>query len=309
MPTDPKSESMTTAFETLYDLAVTIQIDPRYRNHTAHHTESIATAERTLQNSILQLVMPGEDINSPWQITRIFCRNLVNRAKAPMSDTDMLGLLSHVEQIYSTDQERVKFLSTVAGDELVEARSRQVISALEKFTSSKPIPALGNQCYLDWVSQRWVYWNSKRIHQLDHGELLKDLYILGKYKDTKIEGIGFALAANFFADIGLTCFGKPDLHVTPVINLLQLRWGEQEAFEGLLQISQKEADQLRRNERFAWLEASGGLMPRFLDRIIYLIGSDNLNLNGLKNKRYAPARRDLIRQSFIDRGLIQGSYQ
>jgi hypothetical protein len=304
-----ESKHMTTAFETLYDLAVTIQVDPSYRKLTAHHTDSIATAERSLQRSILQLVMPGEDINSPWQITRIFCRNLVNRAQAPMSDTDMLGLLNHVELMYTTDEERVKFLSTVAADKLVSTRSRQVIVALEKFTSSKSISALGNQCYLDWVSQRWVYWNSKHIHQLDLGELLKDLHILCKHKETKIEGIGFALAANFFADLGLTCFGKPDLHVTPIINLLQLRWGEQEAFEGLLQISQKEADKLRRNKRFTWLEASGGLMPRLLDRIIYLIGSDNLILNGLKNKRHAPARRDLIRQAFIDRGLIQSNYQ
>lgn len=300
---------MTTAFEILYDLAVRIQVDPRYQKLTAHHTKSIATAEQKLQASILKMIMPGEDINSPWQITRIFCRNLVNRAQAPMSDTDMLDLLNQVENTYTTDKERVNFLPTVAASELSSPRASQVVRAMEKFTSSAQIPILGNQCYLDWVSQRWVYWVHKSIHQLNLEELLTDLNILCKYKDTKIEGIGFALAANFFADLGLTCFGKPDLHVAPIINLLQLRWGEQEAFEGLLNISQQEAEKIRRNQRFAWLQARGGLMPRHLDRVIYLVGSDNLNLNGLKNKRHAPSRRSLIRQAFIDGGIIKSDYQ
>jgi hypothetical protein len=300
---------MTTAFEILYDLAVRIQVDPRYQKLTAHHTESTVTAEQRLQASILNMVMPGEDIHSPWQITRIFCRNLVNRAQAPMSDTDMLDLINRIEDRYATDQERVKFLPAFSASELTASRSRQILSALEKFTSSVQITSLGNQSYLDWVSQRWVYWVNKRIDQLDSEELLKDLNILCKNKNTKIDGVGFALAANFFADLGLTCFGKPDLHVTSIINLLQLRWGEQEAFEGLLKISQQEAEKIRRNQRFAWLQASGGLMPRHLDRIIYLIGSDNLNLNGLKNKRHAPTRRSLIRQAFIDGGIIKSDYQ
>jgi hypothetical protein len=45
-------------------------------------------------------------------------------------------------------------------------------------------------------------------------------------------------------------------------------------------------------------------MPRHLDRIIYLVGSDNLNLNGLKNKRHAPTRRSLIRQAFDKDGEV-----
>jgi hypothetical protein len=300
---------MTTAFEILYDLAVTIQVQPDYQQLTAHHTESIEIAEQRLQASILQFVMPGEDIHSPWQITRIFCRNLVNRAQAPMSDAEMLSLINRVENTYLTDQDRVKSLSAIAASTLTTDTSRRVIGALEKFTSPTKILSLGNQSYLEWVSQRWSHWVNKNIDQLDSEELLKDLNILSENEETKVEGIGFALAANFFADLGLTCFGKPDLHVTPIINLLQLGWGEKKAFEGLIKISQQEAEKLRRNQRFTWLQASGGLMPRHLDRIIYLIGSDNLNLDGLKNKRHAPTRRNLIRQAFIDRKIIKSIYQ
>jgi len=300
---------MKTVFETLYDLAVMIQVDPQCQRLTAHPTDSITLAEQRLQHSILETVMPGENVRTPWEITRIFCRNLVNRAQAPISDSNMVSLLNIVESSNTSDQERVRSLSLVAENKLTTNKSIKVLSALAKITSPTPIPALDHLCYLDWIFNRWAYWQHKTIHQLDANELIKDLKVLYKNKDTKIDGIGFALAANFFADQGLTCFGKPDLHVTPIINLLQLRWGEQEAFEGVIQIAQREADKLIRNSRFEWLHAQGGLMPRHLDRLIYLIGSDNLSLTGLQNKRHAPQRRNLIRQEFIDQGIIKSEYQ
>lgn len=120
--------------------------------------------------------------------------------------------------------------------------------------------------------------------------------------------MGLPLAANFLADIGLPVFAKPDLHVTPIINMLQLRYGERAAFRGLVEIAQTENEFLSHNRRFNWLMASGGLYPRYLDRVIYLIGSDNYNLDGVKNKRQAPKRRELMRDALLAAGLVIARY-
>lgn len=295
-----------TAFEILYDLAIEIQVNQKFAPITAHHTASRDDAQEKVQTSINQFIMPGENVNSPWQVTRIFCRNLVNRAQAPITDAAMLDLLTLVERNCDQDEQRVRLLAPLADDVLTNARSRQILSALYKFTSAEGIPELANRQYLEWVRDRWLYWAQKGIDELDTDELIGDLDTLGKHQRTKISGVGFALAANFFADLGLSCFGKPDLHVLPIINLLQLDHGERKAFEGLIQIAKRDNQKLRRNDRFAWL---GPLYPRKLDRIIYLIGSDNFSLNGTKKATYAPLRRDLMRKALIEGGLITSCYQ
>ena len=97
--------------------------------------------------------------------------------------------------------------------------------------------------------------------------------------------------------------------MTPIINLLQLRSGEEAAFRGLVKIAQAENERLSRKPEFAWIAQQGGLWPRFLDRLIYLIGSDNFRLDGRKNKQQAPKRRDMMRDALIDGGLVDARYK
>jgi hypothetical protein len=48
---------------------------------------------------------------------------------------------------------------------------------------------------------------------------------------------------------------------------------------------------------FDWLAREGGLDPRHIDRLIYLIGSDNDGLGGRKKKNEAPQCRGLMTQT------------
>ena len=68
-------------------------------------------------------------------------------------------------------------------------------------------------------------------------------------------------------------------------------------------------EKLRKNSKFHWLNEQGGLFPRHLDRLIYMIGSDNFLLNSQQSKRYAPNRRQLIRNALISSGLVSATYQ
>lgn len=300
---------MTTAFETLYDLAVEIQVNPQYRHLTLHNDgRDRDEVETRLRQSILALTMPDEYAMSNWHKVRIFCRNLVNRAQAAVSDTEVQQLLRAVEANYESFEERVAALSETAEKTLKGRRLDEYVRAVRKMTSDQVYAELGNVTLLEWVDRRWVYWVGRSVQDLDVDELLHDIDILSVTQSTKIDGMGLPLAANFFADIGLPGFAKPDLHVTPIINLLQLRDGERSAFRGLVAIAQAENEVLTHNRRFNWLMESGGLYPRYLDRVIYLIGSDNYNLDGVKNKRQAPKRRDLMRDALITAGLVQARY-
>lgn len=300
---------MSTAFEILYDLAIDIQVLAQWRKLTAHHSTDRAAVEALLRRHIVQTVMPGEAIDSRWKKLRIFCRNYVNRAQPAVTDTQMQALLDVVEQTHTHDDARVAALAQTAAETFRGKRGDELAGALRQFTSEAPVPALGGLSYLDWIDSRWMHWSHQRTQDLDADALLRDIQVLSADKATKIAGIGLPLAANFFADLGLATFAKPDLHVTPIINLLVLGDGETEAFRGLIRIAKQEATQLERDPRFAWLLASGGLQPRFLDRLIYLIGSDNFQLNGVKKKRWAPERRRLMRDALLGGGLVSARYQ
>ena len=72
-----------------------------------------------------------------------------------------------------------------------------------------------------------------------------------------------------------------------------------DAFKGLVKIAQIEQEKLSRNSKFQWLNDQGGLFPRHLDRLIYMIGSDNFLLNSEQSKRHAPDRRQLIKDALV----------
>ena len=300
---------MSTAFEILYGLAIEIQVNPRFSSLTRHHDPARDIVETRLQQAICQLVMPDERVESPWQKLRIFCLNYVNRAQAAVSEDEVRRLLAQVEQAHADDEDRFAAIAGMARTSLQGRRATELVDAIAQLTSPEPVPALGHLSYMDWISQRWFYWVNRQVDQLDADELLADIAVLSDNKATKVKGMQLALAANLFADLGLGAFAKPDLHVTPVINLLQLRHGEEAAFRGLVRIAQAENQRLRRRQEFSWLAREGGLWPRFLDRLIYLIGSDNFALDGRKNKRHAPKRRELMRDALIEGGLVDARYK
>lgn len=303
---------MTTAFSALFDLAIEIQANPRHAKLTQHHESDRAAVCARLRRAILQNVMPGEGALTRWQRLRIFCRNQVNRAQPPLSEAVVLETLSAIERTHHNDDERIQALACVQASQLQGSRPKEFVDAVARITNPEPINLLGGQNYLDWLDQRWIFWAQQNLQDIEVEMLLKDIDILSHVTVTKIPGMGLPLATNFMADMGLAAFAKPDLHVLPIVSLLQLsierRHEERDAFRGLIRIAKIEDSALSHNREFAWIQEHGGLWPRFLDRLIYLIGSDNFNLDGKKNKRQAPQRRALMRQVLIDNGLVAGKY-
>jgi hypothetical protein len=301
---------MLTTFELFYDLAVAIQTQAQYRHLTAHHDQDRVAVEARLQQSLLQSFMPGEEfVDGPWRKTRVFFRNYVNRSHPAVTGDQMLQFLNDVEQRYPTDEERLSVLPELAERNLRGARLQELTHAMRVFTAQAPVAELGNATYPEWIEQRWVYWVNVETQDLDAEELLRDIRVLCHDKPTRIPGMGLPLTANFFADLRLRVFAKPDLHVTPIINFLTLGSGQLSAFLGVVRIAKVEAPLLRSNRRFSWLSDRGGLSPRVLDRLIYLIGSDNFRLDGTSCKRYAPQRRAMMLDALGSSGFISGHYQ
>ena len=299
---------MTTVFEILYDLAIELQSNPSFKALTRHHNPDKASVESRLRNGICQMLMVGESVDSKWGKTRIFCRNYVNRAQAVITPKQMLSLLSAVENLHPSEDERLAALANTAAATFEVRRKNELVHALEMVTSNEKIPTLNHQTYLEWIENRWIYWVNHQVQALDSEELLSDLRVLYFNIKTKIPGMGLPLAANFFADMGVTVFVKPDLHVTPIANMLTLSAGEVEAFKGLVKIVQIEREKISRNSKFQWLNDQGGLFPRHLDRLIYMIGSDNFLLNSEQSKRHAPDRRQLIKDALVSNGMVSAKY-
>jgi hypothetical protein len=299
---------MTTVFEILYDLAIELQSNPSFKALTRHHNPDKASVESHLRNGICQMLMPGESVDSKWGKTRIFCRNYVNRAQAVITPKQMLSLLAAVENLSQSEDDRLAALATTAAATFEVKRKNELVLALAMVTSKEKIPSLNHQTYLEWIENRWFYWVNQQVHELDSDELLSDLRVLYFNIKTKIPGMGLPLAANFFADMGVTVFVKPDLHVTPIANMLTLSTGEVEAFKGLIKIVQIEREKVSRNSKFQWLNDQGGLFPRHLDRLIYMIGSDNFLLNSEQSKRHAPNRRQLIKDALVSGGMVSAKY-
>ena len=299
---------MTTVFEILYDLAIELQSNPSFKALTRHHNPDKASVESHLRNGICQMLMSGESVDSKWGKTRIFCRNYVNRAQAVITPKQMLSLLAAVENLSQSEDDRLAALATTAAATFEVKRKNELVLALAMVTSKEKIPSLNHQTYLEWIENRWFYWVNQQVHELDSDELLSDLRVLYFNIKTKIPGMGLPLAANFFADMGVSVFVKPDLHVTPIANMLMLSTGEVEAFKGLIKIVQIEREKVSRNSKFQWLNDQGGLFPRHLDRLIYMIGSDNFLLNSEQSKRHAPDRRQLIKDALVSDGMVSAKY-
>lgn len=300
---------MTTSFQTLYDLAIELQVNPDLQKLTFHNNGLARDdVEARLRRSILTLNMQDEQAGTPWDNVRVFCRNLVNRAQPAVRDNDVKNLLRAVEGECDSYHARIKALPVMAATMLRGNRAEAYVRAVRTLTSDRVYSELGGTTLLEWLDQRWLYWVNKSVESLNVDELLSDIDVLSEMRSTKIEGMGLPLAANFFADIGLPAFAKPDLHVTPIINILLLQDGARAAFRGIVKIAQIENEILSHNKRFSWLAEFGGLYPRYLDRVIYLIGSDNFNLDGVKKKREAPTRRKMMRDALIEAGLVQARY-
>ena len=300
---------MLTVFELLYDLAIEIQINPNLKHLTVHNGLGRAQVEAQLQRSITKTVMPGERIETRWHKVRIFCRNYVNRAMPFTSGDRMLEMLNTFEKNHATQEFQPAYFLAFAHDFFKDnPNSADFNAALSKLSNSEPIIALHNISYLDWVERRWLYWVNQSVHNLDAEEVLSDVNILCSNEETKIKGIGLPLAANFFADMGLSVFAKPDLHVRPIIQLLTLEEGDAKVLKSIIRICQTEDQALRSSKRFSWLSDLGGLWPRYLDRIIYLIGSDNHLLNGTRNRQAAPERRALMRKALIQNQMVSARF-
>ncbi len=299
---------MTTVFEVLYELGVELQSNSDLKSLTCHHNPHRDEVEATLRRLILQIGRPGENVTSSWGRVRIFCRNYVNRSQAAATALEVTNLLGTVESSCIDENDRIRLLPSLARSILEGRRADEMVEALIRVTSPEPNLALGNRSFLQWVEDRWLRWVNASPFELDEDELLSDLRSICDRNYFKIKGVGLPLAANFLADLGLHAFGKPDLHVKPLMNMLTLQEGEEAAFRALVKIARIEAVALSHNRRFGWLEEAGGLMPRHLDRVIYLIGSDKFGVNGRAQKRKAPDRRVLMIKALVSAGMLNARY-
>jgi hypothetical protein len=268
--------------------------------------------EADLRRAILCDVMPAEASLTRWHKLRVFCLNLVNRSQPPLAASAVLALLNAIQVAHADDDDRIRALGAMTGDDQQGRSPQEFFAAVRRITSPQPVPALGHLTYLEWIEERSLHRLAQPTHALEAEALLADLDVMSLNPATKIAGMGLPLAANFMADIGLSAFAKPDLHVMPIIGLLRLsierKDEEREAFRSLISIARAEGEEIGKDPRFAWLQEAGGLRPRQLDRLIYLVGSDNFHLDGQRNKRRAPARRALMRSALIAAGLVGGHY-
>jgi hypothetical protein len=277
-------------FETLYDLGVkllTAAPDSDLGRLTAHHCRSGDEAETVIRDAVLQRTMPGEDTNTRWGILRVFMRNLVNRAQSPMPANVMLSLLDEISLQVQDESPRSAALVNAVAD---NARLRCSLGAVLEPGHAPD----GCSDYIDWLKKRINEYRHMPVTDIDPVRVLSQLHHMAHARKTKIPNIGTALASNLFADLGIRVVGKPDLHVLPTVaGLLGTRSLKPEACIGeIIRIAQNEAALVRARARFSWID--GGLYPRDVDRMIYLIGSDNFRLNGIQRKVCAPRRRRLM---------------
>lgn len=280
-------------FATLYNLAHRMLTAPRESTLgklSRHSGKSDTDANETLQQAICQATMPGEQGDTPWGVVRVFMRNLVNRAYAPISGAEMVELLAMVEVDTDAGQfgQRMEMLA-----ERVAQRSTRLADSVATLRTVEPVRG---QNYIEWLMQRTSYYASLPIDQLDPEQVLTDVCVIAVDSETKIPNIGVALAANLLADLGAPAFAKPDKHVLLTILALMpagSRPDPKSCIKKVIEVAKLESPVLARDADYQkWLQ--GGLQPRHFDRLIYLIGSDNFLLNGIQDKRCAPIRRQLM---------------
>lgn len=299
-------------FEILFKFAVELRTDERNSQFTAHHSTDKEKVITELKASILTGVMPEESADSEWGIFRIFARNLVNRAQAPMQDGKLLSILNEAEGSVGNRKRLetvAKHIKNLCRQGLVKQSFADVIINVAE---NKDIPGKSKMSYLQWLATKKNYWAKREFSIEDNECLIKDLKVLYHDRQTKLSGMGLPLAANLFADLGVSNSAKPDLHVTPIINLLFLGHDEkprhEEVFQNIRNLTNLERQKLKERKEFRWINRGTGLMPRHLDRILYLIGSDNFLLNGQKNKHKARVRRQLIVDQLVKNNIIKSLY-
>lgn len=284
-----------TIFQILYDVALELLTSPvgsvRY-TWTMHHFHDHDAAEELLRASILQDTMPGENARSSWGIIRIFMFNLVNRAQAPMTRDHLAALLTSVEKDCSSDdtEERCKLLRTRLQD------NHRLSASLTAFLDTGHVPD-GAASFTAWLQGLTEYYATLGVDDLHDDEIIGHISAIAK----AIPNMGIALAANLLADLGIKASAKPDLHVMPMIRGLypDEKMNNRAIIKAIVHMARKEAPQLRAMDRFQWLNDQSGLYPRHIDRLIYLIGSDNFRLGGVKKSVKAPQRRQWMLDAML----------
>lgn len=283
-------------FEALYDLSIRLLKAPpksELGRLTLHHCHSTAEAEALVRAAVLTREMPGEVPTTRWGILRVFMRNLVNRSQPAMTAQAMLRCLNEVASLAHDEALRTGALvNAVAGN-------AQLNQSLQAVLNRDRAPD-GYNDYLDWLSARIEEYRQMPVAEINTDRVLNQLRHIAVDRKTKIPNMGIALASNLFADLGVRVVGKPDLHVLPTVETLRGVGSltPEECIREVIRISQEDAPLVAASGRFNWL--TGGLYPRDLDRMIYLIGSDNFRLNGTQQKRGAPTRRALMLNALID---------
>jgi len=283
-------------FEALYDLSIRmLSASPNsdLGRLTLHHCKSVDEAAALVRAAVLTRVMPGEASDNRWSILRVFMRNLVNRSQAPMSAQAMLRCLDEVSLNAPDESARIDAVANaVAGNSKVSA---SLGAALARGRAPD-----GCNDYLDWLSARIEEYRHMPVAQINAKHVLSQLRSISSGQRTKIPNMGIALASNLLADLGIRVVCKPDLHVLPTMEciLRVASLSPEDCIRGVLQLGQEDAPLVAASGRFDWL--TGGLYPRDLDRIIYLIGSDNFRLNGTQNKREAPKRREVMKRALME---------
>ncbi len=288
---------MSLVFSSLYELALELLTapsgSPLYK-WTAHHFAEHVDAEGILRLAILKDTMPGESNQTDWGITRIFMFNLINRAQAPMTWEKLHEILEAVQSDCisgKSDDLHALLLERLANNAKLSA-------SLSAYFKPERAP-FGASSYSEWLSTLIKQYADTTVDQLDPSKVLKDIRAISKDQLTRIPNMGIPLAANLLADLGIKASVKPDLHVRPTIRGLtgNAKLSDAAIIQSIIVLAQEEAPRLREMHEFAWLNEAGGLYPRHIDRLIYLIGSDNFFLNGRKDRFHAPLRREWILKS------------
>lgn len=283
-------------FETLFDLSIRMLTAPpksELGRLTSHHCHGTTEAEALVRAAVLTRTMPGEDPGTRWGILRVFMRNLVNRSQPPITSQAMLRCLNEVSSLDHDEALRTaRLIKAVAGSVMLSESLRAVLDP-----GRAPD---GRSDYLDWLGARIEEYIDMPVADINAVHVLDQLCHMASDQRTKIPNMGIRLASNLFADLGIRVVGKPDLQVLPTVRgmLGADSLTPQACIREIIRLSQEDAPFVAAEGRFNWLE--GGLYPRDVDRMMYLIGSDNFRLDGTQLKGAAPRRRAMMLEALIN---------
>ena len=294
------TQAYDTVFETLYNLAIDIRANRDYSTFTNFHTNCREEAQKSINADICTTTMPGESPEGELGTVRIFARNFVNRSYAPAKEAavkqwlgENLGDHTNIDSYIETLEQKQQF----PGKDLVLTSVKQFVAHNEYL--KQPI--------LSWLKNKRKEWNEIKVDALNPDNLIRDVDVICKKQYTKIDGMGFALTANLFCDIGVRVFAKPDIHVKPIIGLIGLmEHDDRMIFKALVDIVKFESTRIP--TYLCDVLSPDGLYPRHLDRLIYLIGSDNHGLSGGGKKAFSRKRRQLMIKSLSSSGIINSNY-